>query len=71
MRGKEDDEEESSEPTGITPTYAGKRAFASACTASHQDHPHVCGEKEEYPAELPDGVGSPLRMRGKAPVCKF
>ena len=24
MRGKEDDEEESSEPTGITPTYAGK-----------------------------------------------
>ena len=30
---------------GITPAYAGKSLFASACRAAAGDHPRVCGEK--------------------------
>ena len=53
---------------GITPAYAGKRAFFFRHNLPFWDHPRVCGEKREG---VPTGhtlLGSPPRMRGKGIV---
>ena len=50
---------------GITPAYAGKSGFDDNVVGIFEDHPRVCGEKEEFKARLKDVTGSPPRMRGK------
>ena len=50
---------------GITPAYAGKSGFDDNVVCIFEDHPRVCGEKEEFKARLKDVTGSPPRMRGK------
>ena len=51
---------------GITPAYAGKRSFRQAGKAPPQDHPRLCGEKEQRAARIFEILGSPPPMRGKA-----
>ena len=50
----------------ITPACAGKSTYSRVCSTTYQDHPRVCGEKNWCIERLPDGRGSPPRVRGKA-----
>ena len=50
---------------GITPAYAGKRAWPSSWRGPPQDHPRVCGEKVATSRMPSRTEGSPPRMRGK------
>ena len=52
---------------GITPAYAGKSTDLQRPRAAQQDHPRVCGEKRTQAHPAKTGLGSPPRMRGKAP----
>ena len=53
---------------GITPACAGKSLKLLLSAFRLQDHPRVCGEKKEgAPGRVPP-LGSPPRVRGKAPV---
>ena len=52
----------------ITPACAGKRHTWFVLTTLSEDHPRVCGEKEETLKELQEADGSPPRVRGKAPA---
>ena len=55
---------------GITPAYAGKRAYPRPRHPAHRDHPRVCGEKPAAHSSGPPLTGSPPRMRGKdGPFC--
>ena len=67
MRGKGCYMQELSGETGITPAYAGKSAGRSAGGRRCRDHPRVCGEKPAVAVLFSKTMGSPLRMRGKAP----
>ena len=51
--------------SGITPAYAGKRAWFSYCGCQDRDHPRVCGEKALSTFSSRKNSGSPPRMRGK------
>ena len=51
--------------TGITPAYAGKRAFGSMGAEIPWDHPRICGEKTGAPWRWLMVTGSPPHMRGK------
>ena len=51
----------------ITPAYAGKSIVDSRNMTGNGDHPRVCGEKLECGAAGYCYLGSPPRMRGKAP----
>ena len=68
MRGKASHSPGRSPGTGITPAYAGKRHFRDFRRLSPGDHPRVCGEKPCHLCRVGNAVGSPPRMRGKAPV---
>ena len=68
MRGKEERKAIVARAKGITPAYAGKSRSNSERLSMHTDHPCVCGEKSVVPAGISRGLGSPLRMRGKASV---
>ena len=46
MRGKESIAKASIPPPGITPAYAGKSQLLEVETTRQQDHPRLCGEKE-------------------------
>ena len=50
---------------GITPACAGKSRATQAQSASHQDHPRVCGEKGSGDGKAVHAPGSPPRVRGK------
>ena len=50
---------------GITPAYAGKSDRALMPGHVHEDHPRVCGEKDENGKVKDAKKGSPPRMRGK------
>ena len=54
MRGKEPVTQPTKKPSGITPAYAGKSAFAKLFKCQISDHPRVCGEKiiEKYAVEM-------------------
>ena len=49
----------------ITPAYAGKSQAGSFSAGDNQDHPRLCGEKDQSKALSNDGLGSPPPMRGK------
>ena len=51
----------------ITPAYAGKRSVKDLDAGGLWDHPRVCGEKSTEPFKGGGALGSPPRMRGKAP----
>ena len=53
---------------GITPAYAGKSFLRSFSQSRSGDHPRVCGEKLIKGLVHPIWMGSPPRMRGKAPA---
>ena len=67
MRGKGCYMQELSGETGITPAYAGKSRVAALRLTLHRDHPRVCGEKPAVAVLFSKTMGSPPRMRGKAP----
>ena len=50
---------------GITPAWAGKRAFQSPPRTVPQDHPRMGGEKLRFPAFSARELGSPPRGQGK------
>ena len=52
---------------GITPAYAGKRTPETFKSLLIRDHPRVCGEKVYKDIKHVAAMGSPPRMRGKAP----
>ena len=68
MRGKGIQKCDGRVRVGITPAYAGKRAFELVVEASDWDHPRVCGEKASALSALVVKEGSPPRMRGKDAV---
>ena len=49
----------------ITPAYAGKRHRRRTNVQQDQDHPRLCGEKEQRAARISETLGSPPPMRGK------
>ena len=67
MRGRAGCGQDAIHTQGITPAYAGKRVCSSELAIARWDHPRVCGE-ELIPPLLGFGLmGSPPRMRGRAP----
>ena len=48
MRGKEGIRNILTILQGITPAYAGKSTFNFRIVFRHEDHPRLCGEKENY-----------------------
>ena len=67
MRGKVKQITSMERPVRITPAYAGKRKSPSAFAVNCWDHPRVCGEKKPRNYHPGQPLGSPPRMRGKAP----
>ena len=67
MRGKVQNQQVVLTKDGITPAYAGKSRMIYSFDEVAGDHPRVCGEKALYYCEEYQDVGSPPRMRGKAP----
>ena len=53
---------------GITPAYAGKSSTVFRSYLGIQDHPRLCGEKENVMDPLISTIGSPPPMRGKVRV---
>ena len=49
----------------ITPACAGKTQKSRRLKSSTRDHPRVCGENYQQPAECYQSQGSPPRVRGK------
>ena len=68
MRGKDQRAADHPSAGGITPAYAGKRGGFCRKRSESGDHPRVCGEKTNMPELKGMSVGSPPRMRGKAPA---
>ena len=66
MRGKGTRIRQNLERVGITPAYAGKSYRCLVRSCFPEDHPRVCGEKEDMKKAGLNPIGSPPRMRGKA-----
>ena len=49
----------------ITPAYAGKRSGSAEGSGMRQDHPRLCGEKNDLISGMVLVIGSPPPMRGK------
>ena len=67
MRGKGSRQLHSSAAVRITPARAGTSQARKAAAAVRRDHPRVCGEKPFEFNNYAKFLGSPPRMRGKAP----
>ena len=65
MRGKALFDLDAQSLSRITPAYAGKRPPAGWEPCRGQDHPRVCGEKDQPISRAEHEEGSPPRMRGK------
>ena len=50
---------------GITPAYAGKSKKSGMDSIISQDHPRLCGEKNNLVSSRHHSKGSPPPMRGK------
>ena len=70
MRGKVDLSHHNILAWWITPAYAGKRHGWVKAKTTTQDHPRVCGEKDDTRGCSAAIPGSPPRMRGKGVVKK-
>ena len=68
MRGKAQRPYKPHGARGITPAYAGKRNFVRPFYPGGEDHPRLCGEKENQDGKERGLLGSPPPMRGKATV---
>ena len=71
MRGKEYPANSHQPKHRITPAYAGKSRHFIVNNKSDRDHPRVCGEKQNSFQFSHTILGSPPRMRGKAPPCVY
>ena len=65
MRGKDNRTHDTERSIRITPAYAGKRHRRRTNVQQDQDHPRLCGEKEQRAARISETLGSPPPMRGK------
>ena len=66
MRGKVSDKISGIQSTRITPAYAGKSLQRGFHGFGYQDHPRLCGEKDNGNYAPENLRGSPPPMRGKA-----
>ena len=66
VRGKGSPKQIAWAESRITPACAGKRFSRRVFCIAVQDHPRLCGEKQNLPADLLSACGSPPRVRGKA-----
>ena len=66
MRGKEELFHQFLRYDRITPAYAGKRPHGGFFCKSLEDHPRLCGEKQNDKSAKAKTTGSPPPMRGKA-----
>ena len=64
-RGKGDQGQDVSVPSGITPAYAGKSASRNWLMSMDMDHPRIRGEKQRAYREANREKGSPPHTRGK------
>ena len=65
MRGKEELFHQFLRYDRITPAYAGKRPHGGFFCKSLEDHPRLCGEKQNDKNAKANTTGSPPPMRGK------
>ena len=65
MRGKVYIASRTVRPWRITPAYAGKRPHGGFFCKSLEDHPRLCGEKQNDKNAKANTTGSPPPMRGK------
>ena len=66
-RGKGNQGQDVSVPSGITPAYAGKSERKEACAWRWRDHPRIRGEKASSGSVQNRMMGSPPHTRGKVP----
>ena len=66
MRGKGEHVPRAVYTGGITPAYAGKSLHVVGLFVNVQDHPRLCGEKNDQTVRVGLYQGSPPPMRGKA-----
>ena len=66
MRGKADGFHEKFGDLGITPAYAGKRPGRRGSAALRQDHPRLCGEKQQIIKAFRQGNGITPAYAGKS-----
>ncbi len=71
MRGKAERLELFGQEIRITPAYAGKSQGECSHAPAQTDHPRICGEKCLNFWPVPQAVGSPPHMRGKACVRSY
>ena len=65
MRGKVACADQTIQPDGITPAWAGKRSPLTASKPTFWDHPRMGGEKYDCTGQEFTNWGSPPRRRGK------
>ena len=65
MRGKVCMNARKDRYAGITPAYAGKSKKSGMDSIISQDHPRLCGEKQDVQQPQQMQQGSPPPMRGK------
>ena len=65
MRGKAGYNSRHYDQYRITPAYAGKSLYLKIITGGDEDHPRLCGEKQDMLHALNNLSGSPPPMRGK------
>ena len=66
MRGKGENVTVKTWRRRITPAYAGKRDLVTVSACVDEDHPRLCGEKDNVSLISFNVLGSPPPMRGKA-----
>ena len=69
MRGKVSGSTQQQRRRRITPAYAGKSVFISKISTFFEDHPRLCGEKQNLESISWSTAGSPPPMRGKGRFC--
>ena len=71
VRGKEVDAVAETAVGGITPACAGKRIICFLSVNFIQDHPRMCGEKQNMIMQMGYNTGSPPHVRGKVDLLIF
>ena len=68
VRGEEPDVVRKSGKRRITPACAGRRQVSVTGEFRTEDHPRVCGEKQNTVTGMPANAGSPPRVRGEGKI---